>query len=207
MARLLLDALLGEGLIDQETVNNMLCWENSGFHVFVGDPIEPTDQEARLFVARYLKKSPVSLQRLEIIESGPEPVVRYHSYKENLVEQRDFTPLEFLAQLSCHIPDEWEQTVRYMGTLSARTRGAEKLLEPFSQLPEPETKPSRSWAQCMKRIFEIDALQCSKCGGQMHIKAFITAQSEIKRLCSNLGIIPWRAPPPFKSSATIDRAA
>lgn len=172
-----LEALCAGNLIDRETVNNMLSWENSGFHVFVGEPIEPSDQEARLYVARYLKKSPISLQRLELIESGPEPVVRYHSYKENLTEQRDFAPLEFLAQLSCPIPDEWEQTVRYMGTLSARTRGLQRaqsscvrrLQEPFSQLPEAETKPSRSWAQCMKRIFKLDLLVCPKCGGQMQI--------------------------------------
>ena len=200
-----LESLHAESLIDQETVDNMLGWENSGFHVFVGDTIAPSDQEARLFVARYLKKSPVSLQRLELVESGPEPVVRYHSYKENLAGQRDFSPLQFLAELSQHLPDEWEQTVRYMGTLSARTRGLQRAQsscatqrrEPLLQLPEPETKPSRSWAQCMKRIFEIDPLQCSRCGGRMQIKSFLSAQPEIERLCKNIGVIPWRAPPPF----------
>ena len=172
---MVLESLKAENLIDQQTVSEMLSWENSGFHVFVGEPIEPSDQEARLFVARYLKKSPVSLRRLALIESGPEPVVRYRSYKENLAEQRDFTPLEFLAQLSCHIPDEWEQTSRFFGLLSSRARGAKRLLAPVASLSqiEPAPAPSRTWpeggtkrsggpAACMKRVFEIDPLQCSK---------------------------------------------
>ena len=142
--------------------------------------------------------------RLELIETGQnEPTVRYHTFKDNLSEQhRDFTPLEFLAELSQHIPDQWEQTIRYMGTLSARTRGAKRLHKPVNPVTglseiEPPAKPSRSWAACMKRIFEIDPLCCSQCGAKMHIKAFITTSSEIERLCKNLGVIACRAPPPF----------
>lgn len=92
-ARRVLDALLGEGLIDHETVENMLSWEHSGFHVFVGEPIEPENQESRRFVAQYLKKSPVSLKHLELIETGSEPVLRSRSFKNNLAEHKDFGPL------------------------------------------------------------------------------------------------------------------
>ena len=49
----------------------------------------------------------------------------------------------------------------------------------------------------MKRVFEVDPLVCPKCGEQMKIKAFITDSKEISRLCNNLGIAPWRAPPKF----------
>lgn len=191
----ILDALMHEGLIDQDTVENMRSWEHSGFHVFVGEPIQPSDKDARLFVARYLKKCPVSLLRLELLETASEPVVRYHKPKTH--ESRDFTPLKFLAEISQHIPDRWEQTTRYFGTFSARARGAKRLAVPISALPQPLTKPSRNWAACMKRIFEIDPLLCPKCSGSMKIKAFITATSEIERLCKNLALIPWRAPPAF----------
>ena len=47
-------------------------------------------------------------------------------------------------------------------------------------------------------VFEIDPLECHRCGGQMKIKAFIQDQSEIERLCKHLGQIPWRAPPQIK---------
>ena len=117
----------------------MLSWEHSGFHVFVGEPIEPGNTDARLFVARYLKKCPISLERLQLIESAAEPLVRYHKPKTR--ESRDFTPLKFLAEISQHIPDKWEQTTRYFGILSARSRGDKRLAEPISPLPEPTTPP------------------------------------------------------------------
>jgi hypothetical protein len=48
--RRILEALQAEKLIDKQAADNMLSWENSGFHVFVGEPIEPSDEQARLFV-------------------------------------------------------------------------------------------------------------------------------------------------------------
>ena len=147
-------------------------------------------------------------KRLELIETGQYPLVRYHSFKDNLAEHRDFSPLEFLATLSQHIPDRWEQTTRYMGSLSARTRGAMRLHAPIDNLKELERKPrpSKTWAACMKRIFEIDPLVCPKCTGRMHIKSFIINGSQIERLAKDIGIIPWRAPPAFKPAQT-DSAA
>ena len=208
----ILEALRKEQLIEQGVIDNMLAWEHSGFHVFVGQPIKHSDSDARLFVSRYLKKSPVSLKRMEIIETGSEPIVRYHKIKDNCAEHRDFTPLQFLAALSQHIPDRWEQTSRYFGVYSARTRGAKRLrAQSFTPLSEfqPAQKPSKSWAACIKRIFEVDPLLCPKCRGQMKIKAFILGQSEIERITKSIGIIPWRAPPPLatRNSDTLNFAA
>ena len=68
----------------------------------------------------------MSLERLSIDEAGAEPVVKYVSYKDDGVSTRSFTPLQFLAELSQHIPLMWEQTSRYYGLYSARSRGAAK---------------------------------------------------------------------------------
>ena len=67
---------------------------------------------------------------------------------------------------------------------------------------ERKPRPSKTWAACMKRIFEIDPLVCPKCTGRMHIKSFIINGSEIERLAKDIGIIPWRAPPAFKPAQT-----
>jgi len=44
-------------------------------------------------------------------------------------------------------------------------------------------------------VYEIDPLQCPKCGGSMKIKAFITDPEQVQRICKNLGVQDWRAPP------------
>jgi len=201
LANHVFNALLEAALLDQDTVNAMKSWEHSGFHVFIGVPVFHHDSDARRFLARYLKKSPVINPRLELIESADQPIVRVHKVTDDGSQCRDFDPLSFLAELSQHIPDMWEQTTRYVGVYSARTRGAKRVQLDFpGLLPEidPPERPSTYWAACMKRVFEIDPLECHRCGGQMKIKAFIQDQSEIERLCKHLGQIPWRAPPQIK---------
>lgn len=197
-------ALLEAELINQDVVDVMKCWEHSGFNVFVGEPVSPHDEDARCFLARYLKKSPIMNPRLELIEPiSDEPIVRVHKVTDDSSQFRDFTPLAFLAELSQHIPDIWEQMTRYVGIYSARTRGAKRLQLDFpGLLPEldPPEKPSPYWATSMKQVFELDPLECPKCGGNMKIKAFVQEQSEIKRLCENLGEVPWRAPPPISQA-------
>ncbi len=53
--------LLKHELITEETVASMKSWEHSGFTVWFGDDIHPESEEQRLFIARYLTKSPISL--------------------------------------------------------------------------------------------------------------------------------------------------
>jgi hypothetical protein len=198
-------ALLKEGRLTEDDIDNMRGWEHSGFNVFVGDLIDRTDSKRLLFAARYLKKCPLSNERLKIIEENPETAIEYTSYKNEQKSVRTFTPLKFLAEVSQHIPDMWEQTTRFLGAYSSRSRGAakEKILLESSDidilpLPEPIPKPSANWARLMKKVFELDPLLCPKCGSQMQIKAFITNPYEIDRISKNLGIPNQRAPPPLK---------
>lgn len=204
-------ALLEERLLDEQTVEAMQAWRHSGFNVFVGDEIPPDDTERLLFLARYLKRCPVALNRLSVIEKVSEPLVRVTKSTDEPEIYRDFSPLDFLAELSQHIPDTFEQTVRYYGLFSARTRGKKKLAEktiPLENiilginLPEQNSRPiSSSWARLIKKVYEVDPLVCPKCGENMKITAFIQDQHEIKRICENLGIQDWRAPPRFETKS------
>jgi len=62
------------------------------------------DENAILYLARYLKKSPVTNESLKIKCSGIVPTVEYHYGNEEDKTKRAFLPLEFLAELSVHIP-------------------------------------------------------------------------------------------------------
>ena len=161
-------ALLGEELLDEETIASMKGWTNSGFSVFASDPIEPEDRERLLFVARYLKRCPVSNERMVIDETdGDNPRVLYTSYKDGEVAStREFSPLEFLAELSQHIPDTFEQTTRFFGLYSARTRGAQRAACEDSAVTiqlEPRKKASRKWAEQPWRsdISELSSGDCT----------------------------------------------
>ena len=186
--------------LTEETINNMLAWQHSGFNVWIGEPVTPEDADSLKFLARYLKKCPFSSKRIELVENNSK--IRYCKFTENGTHHRDFDPLAFLAELSQHIPNKWEQTVRYFGIYSARTRGALKkkkstlpLAVTLDKKDEDKPKPSSKWAACMKQVFELNPLNCPKCGGDMKIKSFVLKQTEINRLAKYHKIPAWRAPP------------
>ncbi len=83
-----------------------------------------------------------------------------------------FDALSFLALLSCHIPLRGESVTRYFGRYSCRARGERKKQEllknpapepepmALSEVAEPRGRPSASWAEGLKRIYEFDPLEC-----------------------------------------------
>ncbi len=185
----------------------MLGWEHSGFSVHSAVPIKANDSNARLYLSRYLKKAPIADNKISIFDNGLKTTI---SYKHDDTNTRNFSPLEFLAQISIHLPTVFEQTTRYYGAYSARYRGRQKQKEKYKKLVqcefklpefETETRPaSSSWARCIKRVFEIDPLECPKCYGEMKITHFIHSYTQIKKIADSLGYPTWRAPPKNKNS-------
>jgi hypothetical protein len=210
-AQRVLAALVAKELISKEVADAILSWEHSGFSAFIGERIEASDTKQRLFVGRYLKKCPISNERLSVSVHGKDTVVHLAASKQDRLDAELAIPLlEFLALLQCHIPSRWEQTTRFFGVYSCRARGMEKaraeaeragddesLAITSNYLPESGRRPSPLWAECMKRVFEVDPLQCPKCKSPMKLKAFITDASEIARIAKNLGICLAQAPPPL----------
>ena len=120
---------------------------------------------------------------------------------------KDYAPLDFLAQVTALIPKKWEQTVRYLGHYSARSRGKRRKLaeergelEPTEVISEDEsTKKTKkkSWARLIRKIFNVDPLVCPKCGEGMSIIAVIVDHIQARKISSHLGY-RYRAPPPLK---------
>ncbi len=109
--------------------------------------------------------------------------------------------LEFLAALSVHIPKTYESITRYYGRYSSRRRGERAKLSP-PPAEEPESDYRRefrrsSWAACIKRIYEIDPLECPTYKAQMRIIAFIQDAHSIKDIMKAQGIPDFQAPPPI----------
>ena len=135
----------------------MRSWKHSGFSVYSAEPIDATNHDARLFVARYLKKCPIALNRLVIDDSATEPKIVCTRKLNDSEESRSFAPLDFLAELSTHIPDSWEQTTRFYGVYAARLMpllekanlsllelGTNVLQEPVHPPPAASPEPSES---------------------------------------------------------------
>jgi hypothetical protein len=115
--------------------------------------------------------------------------------------------LDWLALLVTHIPDRYEQTTRYYGYYSNKSRGLRKKADTDNQLPtiiagEMSSKQfRRNWARLIKKIYEVDPLLCPKCQGVMKIIAFIDDDALIKKILTHLGLWQTRNhdPPPENS--------
>lgn len=94
------------------------------------------------------------------------------------------TPLEFLQRLAALIPRPRLHLIRFHGVLAPNSAlrprivpaKADHLTLPVDDPTDEPTRsaPSRlSWAQLLKRVFEIDMTACPKCGGPLKIIAVI----------------------------------
>ena len=53
---------------------------------------------------------------------------------------------------------------------------------------EPKRIPSKTWRECIKKIWEVDPLECPNCGGEMKIISFITEASVIRQILEHLNL-------------------
>ena len=75
--------------------------------------------------------------------------------------------------------------------------------EPSQLLAAKALRPSRSkWADLLQRVFEIDALRCSYCGGKRELIALLTDGQVVRKILAHIGLAtepprlaPARAPP------------
>jgi len=187
----ILAALHSRELISDEDFAQILSQEHSGFGVWLGEPFQDPDSER--FVARYIERGPISLEKLSIQDD----IVTYTT-KEG--KAHEFDGLEFLALLSSHIARPYESLTRYFGFYSCRSRGEriKRLSTPLIEdLPEPKTKASSTWASCMKRVLEINPLECPKCQSEMRIVAFVHDTAEINKIMRSLDFPDFKPPAPL----------
>ena len=205
--------LRDEELLTEERIELLLSWRHSGFSAHNAVTVPPGDRDGIERLARYLLRAPVSLERLRV-----DPRTRSIHYRPKGAHPRHaestFEVTEFLARLLQHVPEPRLHQVRYYGFYSnvARARRAEGEAD-REVIPGPEaTEPGaaghrrlrRSWAQLIRRIYEVDPLTCAECGSEMRILAFLLAPAVVRKILDHLDKRPdrTRAPPAPAGVAT-----
>jgi hypothetical protein len=118
-----------------------------------------------------------------------------------------YDPLDFLAEVTQHIPNKGEHQIRYYGWYSNKKRGMreDKKTGAVGGQAEPDTPFLRTcrmtWAALIKAVYEVDPLKCPKCGGEMKIVGFIEESLVIEKILRhcNLWKEPAPRPPPAKT--------
>ena len=214
------DLLFDKGLLDLDTIESMMGWKHSGFNIDTSVRIEANDQEGMQRLVEYVSRCPFSLARMvKLTDDGK---VMYRASHANCTrypmfgKEMDlrpgmrrnyqvFDPLDFLASVTQHIPNKGEHQIRYYGWYSNKNRGVRNGKKQDNGINEPLTEFQRkckmTWAALIKCVYEVDPLECPKCGEEMRIISFIEAKTQadvIKRILKHCELwkdeIP-RSPP------------
>ena len=106
--------LVKEGRITEELVEKIEPWNHSGFHVFCGESIEPDNQSSMENLARYIIRASLSQERMIYLEEVGKII---YQTKDGSAK-KEFSALEWLANICSHIPKPGEHTIRYYGFYS-----------------------------------------------------------------------------------------
>jgi len=120
-----------------------------------------------------------------------------------------FKPLDFLAEITQHIPQKGSHQIRFYGHYSNKKRGMKRKKEK-AQAEKAVTEKKKAcmkWAQLIKLVYEamhracrgVDPLICPNCGGTMKIVSFIKEREVIQRILKHCNL--WKEPSPVRSRA------
>jgi hypothetical protein len=165
-----------------------MSWNHSGFHVHVGERIQPEDEP------RHWRG--FSQERMVYIPVGEstDGVAKVIYTSKDGRTRKTFDALDWLAHLVTHVPGRYEQTVRYYGYYSNKSRGLRKKAETDDDIPvivknEMSSQEWRqNWARLIQKIYEVNPLTCPKCQGEMRVVAFIEDDQVIKKILMHLGL-------------------
>ena len=197
--------LKSKDLLSDERMELLLSFRNSGFSVDTSPTVWPQDTQGLERLCRYLLRCPVSLSRIhwtpgsktlfyETKGSHDEPLL-CHPKGESL------DIFEFIARVLTQIPEPRKHGVHYFGAYASRSRVFRKKRgltlhslgdnDNSKSKAEPELSPKKraalrkSWAQLIKRVYQIDPLKCD-CGGTLRVISFITEHKVIRKILDHL---------------------
>jgi hypothetical protein len=178
------------------------CYEpfDDGVGISLHAGVAARAQERRKLerLCRYISCPAVSEKRLSLTPNGN---VRYQlktPYRDGTTHII-FEPLDFIARLAALVPKPRVNLTRFHGvfapnskhralvTPARRGKGNRAKVADEMQAQTPaERRASMTWAQRLKRVFNIDIETCSACGGAMNVIACIEDPVVIKQILDHL---------------------
>ena len=159
-------------------------------------------------LCRYITRPAVSAKRLSLTTQGK---VRYElktSYRDGTTHVI-FEPLDFIARLAALVPKPRVNLTRFHGvfapnskhrvqvTPAKRGKGSKPKAPDEAQDRTPaERRAAMTWAQRLKRVFNVDVETCRACGGAVKVIACIEDPVVIEKILTHLNekALPIQAP-------------
>jgi hypothetical protein len=197
----IIQLLITEKLLPPERVQVLYSWKHSGFNLHVGDPVPPENKADLEDLAQDILRNPFSVEKITL--ESPGDIVIYRSRLNAKINRNFevFSPTDFLAAITQHIPDKGAQMVRYYGWYSNKARGVRQrglppeliARRPGVSPPPPAKLPSKRWRDLILRVWHVDPLRCPVCQNPMRVIAIIDDPRIVEKILRHLGA--WHDPP------------
>jgi ribosomal protein S27E len=170
--------------------------KEAGFSLHAGVAAQAWERDKLERLCRYISRPAVSEKRLSLTSAGN---IRYKlktPYSDGTTHVI-FEPLDFIAKLASLVPKPKVNLTRFHGvfapnskhrTLITPTRRGKggKRGDQKDDKTAQERRAAMTWAQRLKRVFNIDVKICTHCGGSVKVIACIEDQQVIDKILSHL---------------------
>lgn len=170
----------------------------AGFSLHAGVAARANERKKLERLCRYISRPAVSEKRLSLTPNGN---VRYQlktPYRDGTTHVI-FEPLDFIARLAALVPKPRVNLTRFHGvfapnskhralvTPAKRGKGSKlKVPDEAQDQTSAERRAAMTWAQRLKRVFNIDIETCRECGGAMKVIACIEDPVVIQKILNHL---------------------
>lgn len=192
----------------------------AGFSLHAGVATRAHERDKLERLCRYISRPAVSEKRLSLTEHGKIRYTLKTPWRDGTTHVF-FEPLDFMARLAALIPKPRVNLTRFHGvfapnskhrariTRAGRGKGRQSKATGSEQADvqtPAERRAAMTWAQRLKRVFNIDVETCQTCGGSVKVIACIEDPKLIQKILAHLkaknptttdaGLLPQpRAPP------------
>jgi hypothetical protein len=178
-----------------------LTAEHDGFNLHAATSFNAEERAALERFVRDCARGPIALGRLSLLPNG-NVSYRLKKSRPDGSTHLVFTPQAFLTRLSWLIAQPHIHLIRYHGVFAPNHawRSEVVLRKPPEEESSVGTKPSGpakglSWAELLRRVFAVEVLVCTCCGGERRIIAEVEEGPIARKILAHLGL-PTTAPKP-----------
>ena len=156
-------------------------------------------------LCRYVARPAIACERLSRDGDGLVVYQLKHPFRDGTTHVL-FEPLDFLARLAALVPRPRTHLIRFHGLLAPNARHRRLVVPAPTSAPAGDegeltgvpTRAQMTWAQRLRRVFDLDVSRCSRCGAALRVLAVITEPRVIAAILAHLETRVARAPPPAR---------
>ena len=178
----------------EEDSSNLKLARANGFSLHAGVAAKAHQRHKLERLCRYIARPAVSTERMALTQQGNIRYTLKTPYRDGTTHIV-LEPLDFIARLAALVPKPRVNLTRFHGVFAPNSALRKQVTSKAScnraaqsdELKSPaQSRAAMTWAQRLKRVFNIDIQTCSQCGGNVRVIACIEDPAVIKKILEHL---------------------